>query len=469
MRWGTRLTAAVGAIALAAVGAIVGAAPASADTAPPLANIDPSATGSIIVHKYSEPTDGGGAPNAGGVTTTVPTGANPLSGVTFDVQQVQGIDLTTNAGWTTASGLSVTPAGTVTDGTTTYTLASATTQTTDGTGMATFDSLPLGVYLVTEGTDTGSNNIVAPAVPFLVTVPMPNAGEWNYTVNAYPKNAVQGQPTMAVDDSAAHKLGDHVTWTVTSTVPTLNTGGTFPDFVFTDALDSRLDYVGLTSVTLGGVTVPSEDYKVAAPDSANGNTLTITFDTTYMSQTASQGKVLAVTIDTTITAIGNGTISNVASVNGVDSNSMTTTWGSLIVQADGADGAHPLQGAVLGVYLATGDPSCDPIGTKIEPQTSDANGLATWPGLKAGSYCVQQISAPAGWTADPDAYLVTVTAGTAATTAATVTDTQAAGFTLPMTGAAGTVTFTIVGLALLAGGMALVLATRRRAVGRKAQ
>ena len=111
-----------------------------------------------------------------------------------------------------------------------------------------------------QETDPGSNNIVAPAAPFLVAVPQPlGDGEWLYDVHVYPKNSLVDAPVKEVDDAAAYQLGDTVTWTIKSQVPVMSAGNSYSDYRITDDLDDRLDFVSATvsGADLVDVTTPS--------------------------------------------------------------------------------------------------------------------------------------------------------------------------------------------------------------------
>lgn len=63
----------------------------------------------------------------------------------------------------------------------------ATVLTTDATGTAFVEGLPLGLYFVKQ---TGAVAGFAPCTPFVVTVPIQNDGEFVYDVNATPKTEV---------------------------------------------------------------------------------------------------------------------------------------------------------------------------------------------------------------------------------------------------------------------------------------
>ena len=62
-------------------------------------------------------------------------------------------------------------------------------QTTDEKGLATFNSLELGLYVVVE--TATPDKVTSPVKPFLVSVPMTkasNLNEWLYDIHVYPKN-----------------------------------------------------------------------------------------------------------------------------------------------------------------------------------------------------------------------------------------------------------------------------------------
>ena len=225
---------AVGALLLGA-GAL--AAPASADVNP--ATVDPAQTATLIVHKH-ETSANAGTPADGLLKT--PT-SEPIDGVTFKVERIDGVDLSTNAGWLAASSMIVGQA----------LLAAKTTTETgvtgeaedDGPGIVTFAGLPLGLYLVTE---TAQPDGVVPSQPFLVTLPLTDpdeASSWLYTVHVYPKNEKLGV-RKAVDDSTASGLGDTVGWWLRADVPDEQV----TSYQVTDTLDTRLTYTG-ASVFIG--------------------------------------------------------------------------------------------------------------------------------------------------------------------------------------------------------------------------
>lgn len=161
--------------------------------------IDDSQKGSITIHKYEynkpiptpnvpTPTDiaGNGKENQ-----AVPDGAVALEGAGFTIYKVADLD-----DYYGIDGAALPDATTyyeTVDGKyqvkSAYGTNSTGPVTTSSTGIAKFDNLDLGLYLVVE--TTTPDKVTTPIAPFLVSVPMTTAEgeEWLYDVHVYPKNA----------------------------------------------------------------------------------------------------------------------------------------------------------------------------------------------------------------------------------------------------------------------------------------
>lgn len=476
---GRRLVAALGAAALGLVG-VAGVANA-ADPSPTPGNIDTSRNGesSITVHKFAQPSQATGLPNDG--TEITDTGnLKALQGVDFTLYKLVGIDLGTNAGWATAAGFAgKTPSfnssdSSVTIGGTSYSLTAIGTDETSATGDVSWDTLDFAVYLVVEGADHGSNNIVSPSTPFLVTVPLANQGTWLYDVHAYPKNGVAETPSKTISaNPSAQVLGSTVSWTITSKVPFLNENGTFTQAVISDPLPDGLTYTGgSVSATVGGVTV--------TPTVSGTVTFTFNDSASLKAFTDNQGKDLVLTFNTTVTKTG--TITNAdATVKWNDGPEVPTTkpvtiWGPLTIhKTDTSNPAKNLKDAEFTVYELGDNDACtaDTHGTKVTAGTTGDDGKLTFDGLWIGNYnqadvptdptrgyCLVETKVPTGYTG-AYAAKVTITPTGASVGTVEVTNVQSKVPNLPLTGANGQL------LALIGGGSLVLLAAGTALVARK--
>ncbi|MGY3127248.1 fimbrial isopeptide formation D2 family protein/LPXTG-motif cell wall-anchored protein [Agrococcus sp. UYP33] len=452
---GARLVAGFAAAAVGAFAAMGVIAPASA--AP---NIDPDQTGSITVHMFEQPATTGTPSDGRPLPST--SGLTPLAGVTFNAQRVTSIDLSSNTGWTTASGLT---ASEVIGDSIAYPLAAGTPDTTDSAGVATFTGLEIGVYLV-QPTAVGGNEVALPTQPFLVSVPTPIEGdEWLYDVHVYPKASLT-DITMSLDDEDAYELGDDITWTIDVLVPRQSEGDTISSFIVTDQLDAtRLDLQS-TTLRLGTTTlVLGTHYSLTEVDGL----VTITFLPAGLTLlNASGGQTLEIALVTTVTALGDGTIENSANLYVNDtafaapfpSDTEISYWGAaVIVKHALGDEAALLDGAVFELRNSAG--------TVLETITVD--GSYTIPGLRTTParevYTLTEIEAPTGYVLDATPRSFAVIAGPVASAVELqIANAQAPAFELPVTGGAGQTAFLIGGGALLAValGALLVQVGRRR-------
>ena len=170
---------------LLALGAIGVTAFANTTAAAP--TIDKSAKGSITITKY-EYNGQDGTTGDGTATGTVPAGAEPLAGVTFTAYRVMdadGVEAYYNGTTGTTVGVNdFLTNGTIQD----QYVNTAVVVTTDGNGIAKFEDIAVGMYVIVE--TASPDKVTVPADPFLVSIPMTNPTEdgWMYDVFAYPKN-----------------------------------------------------------------------------------------------------------------------------------------------------------------------------------------------------------------------------------------------------------------------------------------
>lgn len=156
--------------------------------------IDTTKTGSITIHKYTEGTDTGTAASGKEDASKVPAGADAIKDVGFTIYKVAGVDdLETYYSKTPTSLPAATDYYTETGKNVKLNAGVADKQQgdevkTNENGVAKFENLPLGIYLVVETTSPAI--VTGPRDPFLISVPMTIDGDdWLYDVHVYPKNS----------------------------------------------------------------------------------------------------------------------------------------------------------------------------------------------------------------------------------------------------------------------------------------
>lgn len=265
------------AVAAIAVGSTGFLAVGSASAAPIITD---GQTTNLVVHKYIGDAWAGAANN--GTVQTAPTGAIKGQDIAFELYQVEGVDLTTNAGWEAAAALyncdvtGFTGGATITCAGNTYNVTHVETKATGADGTVTFATQPVGLYLVRENladplTTNGNKDLLTASAPFLVTLPMtdPNGPDgdplttadnnttWMSTVNVYPKNKLTPKPDTIVKavldgnvgtaNQDAHVVGQNLTYTLTSSINVLESdnqaGLTGGDLGYYYIGDNLSDYV----------------------------------------------------------------------------------------------------------------------------------------------------------------------------------------------------------------------------------
>lgn len=150
-------------------------------------NYNPDEKGSITIHKFEQKdegqTDWPAGEHGSGMPITDTSGfGKPLAGVEFSIWDVTE----TYEGHENVTQVNTSELGEATA-----------VRTTDGNGIAKFENLKVGVYLVAETNWDEHTTRVTPN--FLVSIPMtnPQGDGWIYNVHVYPKNAlVRGDVTL---------------------------------------------------------------------------------------------------------------------------------------------------------------------------------------------------------------------------------------------------------------------------------
>lgn len=312
------------------------------------------------------------------------------------------------------------------------------------------------------------------------------------------------------------KIGDTLTFTLTSTIPDMSAYDTYT-FNFKDTLSKGLTFGQVKSVKVENVTLTENtDYTVTTPTASNNNTLTVAMKDFKTKQQANAGKKITVTYTATLNEnavvggagnVNSATIqySNNPSTNGTGESEPSKvrvfTYGFTVDKYTGdqyTDAATRLAGAeftlahkdgsaISFVQVSAGSATANAVyrvakagETGTTTITTPANGKVVFEGLKNGEYTLTETKAPAGYNKLASAIGVKVNGqnnGTD-TTNATVTITynndngndynqtasngvipvqNKSGAILPGTGGMGTIAFTVIGVLVIALGVAWTL------------
>lgn len=317
-------------------------------------------------------------------------------------------------------------------------------------------------------------------------------------------------------DATDAKIGDTLTFTLTSTIPDMSAYDTYT-FNFKDTLSKGLTFGQVKSVKVENVTLTENtDYTVTTPTASNNNTLTVAMKDFKTKQQANAGKKITVTYTATLNEnavvggagnVNSATIqySNNPSTNGTGESEPSKvrvfTYGFTVDKYTGGsydDTATRLAGAeftlahkdgsaISFVQVSAGSATANAVyrvakagETGTTTITTPANGKVVFEGLKNGEYTLTETKAPAGYNKLASAIGVKVNGqnnGTD-TTNATVTITynndngndynqtasngvipvqNKSGAILPGTGGMGTIAFTVIGVLVIALGVAWTL------------
>lgn len=384
---------------------------------------------------------------------------------------------------------------------------------TDGKYTATFTNLDYGYYVVAVpgATVADTNSQYAALVRVHSTTVSVDIKGALPTVDK--KVQVDGTGKDATDA----KIGDTLKFTLTSTIPDMSAYNTYT-FNFKDTLSKGLTFGQVDSVKVGDTALTTDtDYTVATAPADNGKTLLTVTMKNFKNQQANVGKKITVTYTATLNKdavvggagnVNSATIqySNNPSTNGTGESEPSKvrvfTYGFTVDKYTGKnydDTATRLAGAEFTLahkggtaisFVKVADSATQNAVYRVAKAdeagatttiTTPANGKVDFQGLKNGEYTLTETEAPAGYNKLASAIGVKVHGqnnGTD-TTHATVTITynndnngsnydqtasngvipvqNKSGVTLPGTGGMGTIAFTVIGVLVIALGVAWTL------------
>lgn len=378
---------------------------------------------------------------------------------------------------------------------------------------ATFAGLDYGYYVVAVPGATLANTSGQYAT--LVSVGRANVtADIKGDLPTVDKKVQVGSTGKDVTDA---KIGDTLTFTLTSTIPDMSAYNTYT-FNFKDTLSEGLTFGQVEFVKVEGVTDPltvGTDYTVTTP-TASDNTLAVAMKDFKAKQQANAGKKITVTYTATLNenaVVGGHGNTNSATIQ--YSNNPSTdgtgesepskvrvfTYGFTVDKYTGGsydDTATRLAGAeftlahkggtaISFVQVNAGSATANAVyrvakagETGTTTITTPENGKVDFQGLKNGEYTLTETEAPAGYNKLASAIGVKVDGRNDGTdnTDATVTITynndngsvygehasngvipvrNKSGVTLPGTGGMGTIAFTVIGVLVIALGVAWTL------------
>lgn len=383
---------------------------------------------------------------------------------------------------------------------------------TDGKYTATFTGLDYGYYVVAVPGATladAKGQYAALVRVHSTTVSVDIKGDLP-TVDK--KVQVNGTGKDATDA----KIGDTLTFTLTSTIPDMSAYSTYT-FNFKDTLSKGLTFEQVKSVKVGDTTLTADTDYTVTPPTAHDNTLTVAMNDFKNKQQANAGKKITVTYTATLNKdavvggagnVNSATIqySNNPSTNGTGESEPSKvrvfTYGFTVDKYTGKnydDTATRLAGAEFTLahkggtaisFVKVADSATQNAVYRVAKAdeagatttiTTPENGKVEFRGLENGEYTLTETKAPAGYNKLASAIGVKVNGqnnGTD-TTHATVTITynndnngsnydqtasngvipvqNKSGVILPGTGGMGTIAFTVIGVLVIALGVAWTL------------
>lgn len=376
-------------------------------------------------------------------------------------------------------------------------IAPVDTQTVATNGTATFADLAMGEYFIRPTSTTSVYQLMLQKVE-------PTVSGNKYVINDLTFTAKHKEVTVdKTADKTSVTKNEKVTYTIKVDVPTYATGAVDKSFYVSDLLPDGLTIDPASiKVQIGRTDVNTADYtldKTANTTTEPYYTFKLSVDTDKYAErwSTSGGKQLVITYTATLND-NDTTEVNVKETNTVtfdysnypyvenshaqkkDTVDVTTFAIKIDKYVDGEE-TNKLAGAKFDLYRTATQAEIDAgrtidiphttvKGIKLEAdQVTGADGAATFAKYEANGenydYYLVETQAPSGYNLLDNAVKVNFTDAEVATTAGiyTVQVPNKSGIQLPITGGTGTVIFTIIGIALMAGAVVLFVVSRKKA------
>ncbi len=375
----------------------------------------------------------------------------------------------------------------------------------DGSTKITVPAAQQGRYLVIE--EKAPEGTVGKTIPFLVDLPMtnPDGTDYMYEVYAYPKQPVKETPTKLPDPKVSKLVsgdegktwgeeanieafsGKRAYWKVTGQIP--DTVAEFDVYEIGDILDNRLfpPTANEVKASVEGKELPADKYTVKV----DGQTISVNFDVKTLAKYKNKGvdvifptainvnakNAIGVKIeniatltftklskgghgDTTDTDTENppvdtdtegGSGSDYIKTKSTISTNIVRVWTGSIEGFKHDKENKPLSGAEFTLYS---DKDCK---TVVGKATSDKNGIFTFTGLKDQTYYMKETKTPDGYQENKNVIEIKIDGKTEPVKKIDVLNIPKTD--LPLTGGAGTIGISLIGIGIALAGVMIVVLT----------
>ncbi len=291
--------------------------------------------------------------------------------------------------------------------------------------------------------------------------------------------------------SGSYGIGDVVPYVIKATVPLYPTNAINKTYVITDTISEGLDFEAVTSINItDGITALTNnngtftnDGKTVAIAKISGKTLTITFMVDNVTSNlirieykatvnnnaiiGGNGNVNKASLEYSNDPYGTGTHNTATDAGGEGDKEVPIYVYGIQIFKHAAQGNTPLEGATFEIYSDISMTSDN----LVDTVTTATDGYVKTKGLASGTYYIKETSAPTGYQLLTDP--ITVTIGPNQASGNQLQDTNNDGYyeldianaavgLLPVTGGAGTIILTIIGLAIIVGAFYFFFIYRRK-------